>query len=81
MEKWIKIRYDYLPKYCTTCMIQGHNVDQCFMEHPELFNKKEQDNKGRSNRRKIQMRENKGRKMQQRIRILIKGRTKRRKNL
>lgn len=24
LDKWIPIKYDYLPKYCTTCMIQGH---------------------------------------------------------
>ncbi|KAH0651620.1 hypothetical protein KY290_032943 [Solanum tuberosum] len=27
MEKWIKINYDYVPKYCQTCMIQGHNEE------------------------------------------------------
>ncbi|KAG5570642.1 hypothetical protein H5410_060408 [Solanum commersonii] len=30
-EKWIKIKYDYVPKYCKTCMIQGHNEKQCYV--------------------------------------------------
>lgn len=25
VEKWIKIKYDYVPKYCKTCIIQGHD--------------------------------------------------------
>ncbi|KAH0705670.1 hypothetical protein KY289_010746 [Solanum tuberosum] len=41
MEKWIKIKYDYVPKYCKTCMIQGHDMEQCYVEHPELYPKKE----------------------------------------
>lgn len=24
-DKWVPIKYDYMPKYCTTCMLQGHN--------------------------------------------------------
>ncbi|XP_015168652.1 uncharacterized protein [Solanum tuberosum] len=40
-EKWIRIKYDYAPNYCKTCMIQGHNEEQCYVEHPELFPKKE----------------------------------------
>ncbi|XP_049394640.1 uncharacterized protein LOC125858913 [Solanum stenotomum] len=35
-EKWIKIKYDYIPKYCTTCMIQGHDEKQCYVNHPDL---------------------------------------------
>ncbi|KAK4343220.1 hypothetical protein RND71_039036 [Anisodus tanguticus] len=31
-----KIRYDFLPKYCTTCMLQGHDLQGCWKEHPEL---------------------------------------------
>ncbi|XP_016546560.2 uncharacterized protein LOC107846788 [Capsicum annuum] len=41
-EKWITIKYDYVPKYCKTFMIQGHNEQQCYMEHPELYPKKEE---------------------------------------
>ncbi|KAH0689149.1 hypothetical protein KY289_016507 [Solanum tuberosum] len=35
-EKWIKIKYDYIHKYCTTCMIQGHDEQQCYVNHPDL---------------------------------------------
>ncbi|KAH0723014.1 hypothetical protein KY290_005682 [Solanum tuberosum] len=44
MEKWVRIKYDYVPKYCKTCMIQGHDEQQCYMEHPELYPKKEKNN-------------------------------------
>ncbi|XP_049378009.1 uncharacterized protein LOC125842724 [Solanum stenotomum] len=43
-EKWIPIRYDYLPKYCMTCSIQGHDEDQCYVKHPALFKKKSKNN-------------------------------------
>ncbi|KAG5611101.1 hypothetical protein H5410_022382 [Solanum commersonii] len=36
VEKWVKIKYDYMPKYYKTCMIQGHDEEQCYVEHPEL---------------------------------------------
>lgn len=36
-EKWIKIKYDYITKYCTTCKIQWHAEEQCYFLHPELF--------------------------------------------
>ncbi|KAH0742870.1 hypothetical protein KY290_030863 [Solanum tuberosum] len=41
VEKWIKIKYDYMRKYCQTCMIQGHNEQQCYVEHPESYPNKE----------------------------------------
>ncbi|KAK4733567.1 hypothetical protein R3W88_007828 [Solanum pinnatisectum] len=41
VEKWIKIKYDYVPKYCQTCMIQGHNEEQCYVVQPELHPYKE----------------------------------------
>lgn len=44
MEKWVRIKYDYVPKYCKTCMIQGHDEQQCYVEHPELYPKKEKTN-------------------------------------
>ncbi|KAH0649909.1 hypothetical protein KY284_029821 [Solanum tuberosum] len=44
MEKWVRIKYDYVPKYCKTCMLQGHDEQQCFVEHPELYPKKEKKN-------------------------------------
>ncbi|KAK4737232.1 hypothetical protein R3W88_000929 [Solanum pinnatisectum] len=40
-EKWITIKYDYLSKYCKTCKLQGHNEKECFIIHPELYPKEE----------------------------------------
>ncbi|WMV48459.1 hypothetical protein MTR67_041844 [Solanum verrucosum] len=40
-EKWIKIKYDYVPTYCKSCKIQGHNEQQCYVIHPELYPKKD----------------------------------------
>ena len=40
MEKQIKIKYDYVPKYYQTRMIQGHREEQCFVVHPEFYPKK-----------------------------------------
>ncbi|KAG5605619.1 hypothetical protein H5410_027111 [Solanum commersonii] len=42
-DKWIQIKYDYLPKYCTTCSIQGHDEDQCYVKNPELYKKRSKD--------------------------------------
>ncbi|XP_059288170.1 uncharacterized protein LOC132041477 [Lycium ferocissimum] len=43
---WIDIKYDYMPKYCKSCRLQGHNVKECFVLHPVLKpvkeNKKEE---------------------------------------
>lgn len=36
-EKWINIKYDYVLKYYTTCMIQGHDKEQCYVLHPKLY--------------------------------------------
>ncbi|WMV15119.1 hypothetical protein MTR67_008504 [Solanum verrucosum] len=40
-EKWIIIKYDYVPKYCKTCKLQGHNEKECFIIHPELYPKED----------------------------------------
>ncbi|KAG5592288.1 hypothetical protein H5410_042802 [Solanum commersonii] len=45
MEKWVKIKYDYVPKNCKTCMIQGHDEQQCYVEHPELHPKMQEESK------------------------------------
>lgn len=37
MEKWVRIKYDYVHKYCQTCKIQGHDEEQCYVKYPELF--------------------------------------------
>uniref|UniRef100_A0A0V0IDF8 Putative ovule protein n=1 Tax=Solanum chacoense TaxID=4108 RepID=A0A0V0IDF8_SOLCH len=36
-SKWIKIQYDYLPKYCNECCLQGHDEHNCWALHPELL--------------------------------------------
>ncbi|XP_019265782.1 PREDICTED: uncharacterized protein LOC109243329 [Nicotiana attenuata] len=38
-SKWIKIKYDYMPKYCKTCNKQGQNGGECLVIHPELHKK------------------------------------------
>lgn len=40
VDKWISIKYDYLPKYCKTCKLQGHGEEECFALCVELFNRK-----------------------------------------
>lgn len=45
LKKWIQIKYDYVPKYCKTCLIQGHDENQCYVKNLELF-KKKKGNKG-----------------------------------
>uniref|UniRef100_A0A0V0HML8 Putative ovule protein n=1 Tax=Solanum chacoense TaxID=4108 RepID=A0A0V0HML8_SOLCH len=42
-EKWITIKYDYMPKYCNSCKLQGHNEKECFILHPKLYPKEEED--------------------------------------
>ncbi|WMV42195.1 hypothetical protein MTR67_035580 [Solanum verrucosum] len=41
MEKWIRNNYDYVPKYCKFCKLQGHNEKECVIIHPELYPKEE----------------------------------------
>lgn len=31
----IKIQYDFFPKYCKECMLQGHNKVECKVLHPD----------------------------------------------
>ncbi|WMV32988.1 hypothetical protein MTR67_026373, partial [Solanum verrucosum] len=40
-EKWITIKYDYVPKYCKNCKLQGHNENECFIIHPKLYQETE----------------------------------------
>ncbi|KAH0714657.1 hypothetical protein KY284_007562 [Solanum tuberosum] len=39
----IKIQYDFLPKYCHTCKLQGHNEEECRSLRPELKHDKIQE--------------------------------------
>ncbi|WMV43302.1 hypothetical protein MTR67_036687 [Solanum verrucosum] len=36
-SKWIKVQYDYMPKYCKECCLQGHDEYTCWALHPELY--------------------------------------------
>lgn len=42
-EKWITIRYDYVPKYYKTCKLERHDEKQCFVIHPELYPQEEEE--------------------------------------
>lgn len=44
-EKWTPIKYDYLPKYCETCLIQGHDKTQYYVKNLELFKRKKESQK------------------------------------
>ncbi|XP_019241772.1 PREDICTED: uncharacterized protein LOC109221779 [Nicotiana attenuata] len=35
--EWVNINYDYLPKYCKECKLQGHDMFECWRLHPELM--------------------------------------------
>lgn len=39
IEKWIHIKYDYVPKYYKECKLQGHNEKECYAIHTELYPK------------------------------------------
>ncbi|KAK4378142.1 hypothetical protein RND71_000004 [Anisodus tanguticus] len=41
-SKWYPFRYDFLPKYCTNCKLQGHELSGCWKLHPELMPEKKQ---------------------------------------
>lgn len=43
-DKWLKIKYDHVPKYCTNCKIQDHNEKECYIIHPELYPQREEGN-------------------------------------
>lgn len=43
VEKSVRIKYNYLPKYCKSCKIQGHDEEQCYVLHPELYPKKQKE--------------------------------------
>lgn len=45
----VKIKYDYLPKYCGECSLQGHNKQECRILHPELRQElpEKEENKGK----------------------------------
>ncbi|XP_075083562.1 uncharacterized protein LOC142167296 [Nicotiana tabacum] len=40
--KWIRIKYDYVPKYCKPCKKHGHSEVECWVIHPELHKRFEE---------------------------------------
>lgn len=52
-SKWIKIRYDYMPKYCKTCKKQGHKEEECWVVHPELHKSFDGDVKDQGKEREV----------------------------
>ncbi|KAK4355058.1 hypothetical protein RND71_024029 [Anisodus tanguticus] len=42
-SKWYPYRYDFLPKYCTHCKLQGHDVNGCWKMNPDLLPEKAKD--------------------------------------
>lgn len=38
--EWVMILYDYLPKYCKECKLQGHDISECWRINPELKDRK-----------------------------------------
>ncbi|XP_075088391.1 uncharacterized protein LOC142170390 [Nicotiana tabacum] len=34
--EWVTINYDYLPKYCKECKLQGHDILECWRINPDL---------------------------------------------
>lgn len=41
------IKYDYLPKYCKECKLQGHDELECWKLHLELVENKADNKQGR----------------------------------
>ncbi|KAG5631165.1 hypothetical protein H5410_002882 [Solanum commersonii] len=56
-EKWIRIMYDYVPKCCKNCKIQGHNKDECFFIQSELYPMPERKNENQEIMNKVEKKE------------------------
>lgn len=52
VEMWININYNYVPRYCGNCKIQGHSEQQCYVLHPELYPKEEDEEKNSKEKEK-----------------------------
>lgn len=66
LERWVRIKYNYVPMYCKTCMIQGHDEDQCYIKHLELFKSKQsKDSKADKEEESRKKLEDKGDKVEQ----------------
>ncbi|KAK4713217.1 hypothetical protein R3W88_019124 [Solanum pinnatisectum] len=42
-SKWVKVQYDYMPKYCKECCLQGDDEHNCWTIHPELYEAKNEE--------------------------------------
>lgn len=40
--KWVKVQYDYMPKYCSEFFLQGHDKNTYWTIHQELFDKQKE---------------------------------------
>lgn len=38
-SKWIKVQYNYIPKYCRECYLQEHGENTYGTIHPKLFDR------------------------------------------
>lgn len=65
--EWVRIQYDYIPKYCMECKLQGQNKEECWILHPELLEETVKDKQTTKNTE-----ENKG-KDKQSLMILASG--------
>ncbi|KAH0675433.1 hypothetical protein KY290_024486 [Solanum tuberosum] len=53
-SKWIKVQYDYMPKYCKEYCLQGHDEHNCWTIHPELYKAKREDGQQREGNEDLQ---------------------------
>lgn len=51
-EKWITVKYDYVPKYCQTYKLYGHSANECFVIHPNFYLKEEDKDEIKEDRKK-----------------------------
>lgn len=47
VEKCFDIKYDYMPKYCAKCKLQGHDEQGCYVLHLELYDKSTDSKQGK----------------------------------
>ncbi|KAG5605353.1 hypothetical protein H5410_026845 [Solanum commersonii] len=43
--KWIQVHYNYMPNYCQECCLQGHDEQECWTIHPELYDERREEEK------------------------------------
>lgn len=50
-EKWIDIKYDYMPKYCKNWKLQEHEENDYYDLHPKLYPKEEKEGEGEKDKK------------------------------